>query len=77
MVSNSLSNMWLVRWTDYSDGTISSFSMEFWAYGYIVVGFAYGVFAFIRALLVAYSSPKMSIFIHESMISNLLFSSLN
>ena len=77
MVSNSLSNLWLVKWTDYSDGTITSKSMNFWAYGYIIVGFVYGFFAFIRALLVAYSSPKMSLYIHESMISNLLFSSLN
>jgi hypothetical protein len=33
--------------------------------------------ALIRALLVTNSSPKMSNIIHESMISNLLFSSLN
>ena len=37
----------------------------------------YGTFAFIRALMIAFSSPKMSLVIHESMISNLLFSSLN
>lgn len=77
MLCNSLSNLWLVRWTDYSDGTNTSFSMEFWAYGYIIIGFVYGLFAFVRALLVAHSSPRMSNFIHESMISNLLFSSLN
>lgn len=64
MCSNSLSNLWLVKWTDYSDKTITTFSMEFWAYGYIIVGFLYGLFAFIRSLLTAYSSPKMSIFIH-------------
>ena len=77
MVCNSLSNLWLVKWTDFSDGSIDSFSMEFWAYGYIIIGFVYGFLAFIRSLLVAHSSPKMSILIHEAMISNLLFSSLN
>lgn len=40
-------------------------------------GFFYGLFAFFRALIMAISSPKMSSVIHESMITNLLFSSLN
>lgn len=77
MVSNSVSNLWLVKWTDYSDGTSDEMSMEFWEYGYIVVGVIYGTFAFIRALMNSVSSPEMSLKIHESMISNLLFSSLN
>lgn len=40
-------------------------------------GVMYGVFAFFRAMILAISSPKMSEIIHESMISNLLFSPLN
>jgi ATP-binding cassette, subfamily C (CFTR/MRP), member 1 len=77
MCTNSLSNLWLVRWTDYSDGVDKTFSMEFWAIGYIILGFIYGFLAFVRSLTAASSSPKMSNYIHESMISNLLFSSLN
>lgn len=37
----------------------------------------YGIFAFFRAIILAISSPKMSEIIHESMMSNLLFSPLN
>lgn len=37
----------------------------------------YGVFAFFRAMVLAISTPKMSSIIHESMVSNLLFSPLN
>lgn len=37
----------------------------------------YAFFAFVRFLMIAYSTPKMSLKIHESMISNLLFSPLN
>lgn len=44
---------------------------------YVVLGVLYGTFAFFRSLLVSFSSPKMSYYIHEVMISNLLFSSLN
>lgn len=80
MVSNSLSNIWLLKWTDYSDGHGGfggDYDMGFYVGLYILIGFFYGLFAFIRSLLVAHSSPKMSQFIHESMISNLLFSSLN
>jgi ATP-binding cassette, subfamily C (CFTR/MRP), member 2 len=77
MCGNSLSNLWLVKWTNYSDGTITDHSMKFWTFGYIIIGFLYGFFAFIRFLMIAYSSPKMSLKIHEAMISNLLFSSLN
>jgi ATP-binding cassette subfamily C (CFTR/MRP) protein 1 len=40
-------------------------------------GVIYGVFAFFRALTLAISVPRMSETIHESMLSNLLFSSLN
>lgn len=76
MCSNSLSNLWLVEWTNFSDGTITDYSMDFWAFGYVIIGVVYGLLAFFRALLVGHSSPKMSLFIHESMISNLLFSPL-
>lgn len=40
-------------------------------------GVLYGVFAFFRALTMAISSPKMSDYIHEAMMTNLLFSPLN
>lgn len=44
---------------------------------YVTIGFIYALFALIRALLTAYSVPKMSTKIHESIISNIMFSSLN
>ena len=64
MCSNTLSNLWLLKWTDFSDGSIKAFSMEFWGIGYIIIGFLYGSFAFFRSLLIANSSPKMSSYIH-------------
>jgi hypothetical protein len=44
---------------------------------YIIFGVLYGTAAFIRALYISFLTPRMSRVIHESMISNLLFSSLN
>lgn len=43
---------------------------------YVLIGFLYALFALIRAILIAYSGPKMSTQVHESIISSLLFSSL-
>ena len=40
-------------------------------------GVFYGLFAFFRALILAFSTPRMSSKIHEAMNSNLLFSPLN
>lgn len=77
MCTNSVSNLWLSKWTDYSDGASTAHSTQFYVVGYIILGFFYAVLALARSLLVAYSSPKMSTHIHEAMISNLLFSSLN
>ena len=77
MSSNAFSNLWLIWWTDYSDGASESHSMNFYVGIYVLIGFLYALFALIRALLLAYSGPKMSSFIHESIISNLLFSSLS
>lgn len=76
MLCNSLSNIWLVKWTDYSDGASTSYSTEFYLIGYIIIGILYATFSFIRALMTSCSSAKMSDTIHESMVSNLLFASL-
>jgi ABC-type multidrug transport system fused ATPase/permease subunit len=51
----------------------SSFYIKY----YVALGLLYGTFAFLRSLMVAFSAPKLSLLIHESMVSNLLFSSLN
>lgn len=82
MAANALSNLLMSQWSrrnllitelDYKDLPSNSTYLEI----YIVFGVLYGTFAFIRALMVSFSAPKMSAVIHESMISNLLFSSLN
>lgn len=81
-ILNAGSNLWLSRWSERHlkmtklnepDQPTNGYYLGI----YIAIGFFYGTFAFIRALMVAYSSPKMSILIHEKMITNLLFSSLN
>ena len=75
---NSMTNLWLVFWCDsYAPGTKLTYSLDFYIVGFIIFGFLYAFVAFIRALLIANSSHKMSDFIHESMVSNRLFSSLN
>jgi ATP-binding cassette subfamily C (CFTR/MRP) protein 1 len=75
---NAMTNLWLVFWTDsYAPGSTLTYGLDFYIVGYIIFGFLYAFVAYIRALLIANSSPKMSDLIHESMISNLLFSSLN
>jgi ABC-type multidrug transport system fused ATPase/permease subunit len=82
MASNAGSNLWLAKWSERHETTINEPEKDLPSNGYyleiyIFIGIVYGTFAFIRALMIAYSSPKMSLVIHESMISNLLFSSLN
>jgi len=81
MLCNSTTNLWLIQWTDYyaklDEGIKTQYSQTFYIVGYVIFGCIYAILALIRSLLIAYSSPKMSLLIHESMISNLLFSSLN
>jgi ATP-binding cassette subfamily C (CFTR/MRP) protein 2 len=74
---NASTNLWLASWTESESQVPQKHPSEFYIKWYIVLGIFYGLFAFFRSLLVSYSSPKMSTFIHEAMISNLLFSSLN
>ena len=75
---NAMTNLWLVLWTDsYGPDNKLGHTLDFYIVGFIIFGFLYAFVAWIRALLIANSSPKMSDLIHESMISNLLFSSLN
>ena len=75
--ANASSNLWLAKWSQRFSETDPKISNHEFLGVYIAIGLIYGTFAFFRALLIAYGSPKMSLFIHESMISNLLFSSLN
>eukprot|EP00919_Chromeraceae_sp_WS-2016_P059434 GHVR01141278.1.p1 GENE.GHVR01141278.1~~GHVR01141278.1.p1 ORF type:complete len:113 (+),score=2.21 GHVR01141278.1:231-569(+) len=73
MIFNTFFNIWLSVWTANDRQKTDSYYLQY----YIIFGVLYGVFAFFRALIVAIASPKMSKAIHESMISNLLFCSLN
>jgi ATP-binding cassette subfamily C (CFTR/MRP) protein 1 len=74
MMFNAASNIWISVWTEHAD---ESRSDSYYLNYYIIIGVFYAFFAFIRALILAFASPKMSAFIHESMITNLLFSPLN
>lgn len=82
MASNAFTNLWLAKWSERNEALIQDPTEKLpsnstYLEVYIAVGLLYGTFAFLRALMIAYASPKMSLVIHESMISNLLFSSLN
>ncbi len=82
MASNAASNLWMSKWSrrnlEVTELHMTGIpSNAEYVEVYVVIGFLYGTFAFIRALMVSFSSPRMSEIIHESMISNLLFSSLN
>jgi ABC-type multidrug transport system fused ATPase/permease subunit len=78
---NAYSNMWLKHWSerneDVKNGYPAKYTNDTFLEVYIALGIVYGTLAFIRALMMAYCSPKMSEVIHERMVSNLLFSSLN
>ena len=74
MLFNTAFNIWLSKWTD--DPNNDEKKGYYLGY-YIMFGVLYGLFAFFRAILMAISTPKMSEIIHESMMSNLLFSPLN
>lgn len=76
MIFNTLFNIWLSVWTG-ADTEDPDYEDSYYIGIYIMFGVFYGLFAFFRAMIIAMSSPKMSAVIHESMLSNLLFSSLN
>jgi ABC-type multidrug transport system fused ATPase/permease subunit len=74
MMFNTLFNIWLSKWTEDPDNdSKKGYYLSYYAF----FGVMYGLFAFFRAVIIAISSPKMSEIIHESMMSNLLFSPLN
>jgi len=74
LIFNTSFNIWLSVWTNDVNGNHSN---GYYVGYYVMFGIIYGVFAFFRALILAISTPRMSEIIHESMISNLLFSPLN
>jgi ATP-binding cassette, subfamily C (CFTR/MRP), member 1 len=79
MASNSASNLWMAHWSERAEEIASGksdFGNDFYIGIYAAIAVVYATLAFIRALALAFSYPKMSLLIHESMISNLLFSSL-
>lgn len=73
LIFNTSFNIWLSVWTDHSSEGNNGYYVGYYA----MFGVFYGLFAFFRALVLAISTPKMSLIIHESMMSNLLFSPLN
>lgn len=75
IVLNVLFNIWLTIWTN--DENLINHDNDYYIAVYVIIGVLYGVSAFLRALIQSFSTPKMSHIIHESMLSNLLFASLN
>ena len=64
-VCNTVTNMWLVEWTDsYAPDSPITYGPNFFIVGYVIFGFLYALIAWFRALLIAHSSPKMSNLIH-------------
>jgi len=76
-VFNTVFNIWLSIWTAATIDPNREHGDDYYITYYVIFGVCYGVTAFIRALIQAFSNPKMSTTIHESMNTNLLFSSLN
>jgi hypothetical protein len=74
LIFNTSFNIWLSVWTGDTTGKHDN---GYYVGYYAMFGVLYAVFAFFRAVILAISTPKMSEVIHESMISNLLFSPLN
>lgn len=66
-------NIWLTFWTNDTFGRTDKFYINW----YVGIGVVYGVSAFLRALIFAFSNVRMSKHMHKEMISNLLFSPLN
>jgi|JI10StandDraft_1071094.scaffolds.fasta_scaffold295962_1 ATP-binding cassette subfamily C (CFTR/MRP) protein 1 len=73
LIFNTCFNIWLSVWTADNGDHPNGYYVGYYA----MFGVLYGLFAFFRAIILAISTPKMSEVIHESMISNLLFSPLN
>lgn len=73
LILNTIFNIWLTFWTSDSLGKSDNFYINW----YVGIGVAYGVFAFLRALIFSFSNVRMSKHMHKEMIGNLLFSSLN
>lgn len=74
---NAFSNIWISFWTTNEGTGEGQHPNSFYLDYYIIIGVLYGTTAFIRSIIINVSSPKMSYTIHEAMVSNLLFSSLN
>ena len=77
MAANAASGLWLAVWSEANTLHNTSHLMNYYLGIFIATGVGYGFFAFIRALLIAYSVPNMSTRIHESMVSSLLFAPIN
>jgi ABC-type multidrug transport system fused ATPase/permease subunit len=76
-VFNTVFNIWLSVWTAATIDPDRTHGDDYYITYYVVFGVCYGITAFLRALIQAFSNPKMSTTIHEAMNTNLLFSSLN
>ncbi len=73
LAANTFFNIWLTFWTENTYNKDDHFYINI----YLLLGFIYGIFAFCRALIFAFSNVRMSAYMHKEMFSNLLFSSLN
>ena len=61
IIFNTSFNIWLTIWTGDTEGKHTD---DYYLGIYITIGVLYGLAAFVRALIMAFSSPRMSAIIH-------------
>lgn len=57
MAFNASTNLWISAWTESESLPVEKHPSSFYIKWYVVLGLFYGTFAFIRSLMVSYSSP--------------------
>lgn len=61
LIANTIFNIWLTFWTENSFEKDDHFYINW----YVIIGCIYGVFAFLRALIFAFSNVRMSAYMHK------------
>ena len=64
LLTNSLNNIWLAKLSEKSVGVLTKHTLAFLAVGYLILAVIFATFAFVRSILLAYSTPLMSTEIH-------------
>jgi len=75
IVSQTGANFWLSYWSDNADD--KKHSRNYYFLIYTALGFGYGVFAFIKALMLRIQATRFSRFIHKEMFSKVIRAPIN